>query len=78
MPNTELTAKERLLKGLPKKYHERVGDFTAESGLRWGCKYILLLEGDWRWSTEYDGFPCKSLKEAREIIKEAEEICKKD
>ena len=35
--------KEALLRRLPKRYHERVVDFTPEEGLIDDCKYISDL-----------------------------------
>lgn len=62
----------KLLKQLPKKYHDRVSDFTEENGLIDNCKYIL------KWSDNYtDGeyvgstYPATSYKDAIDYIKYA-------
>lgn len=65
-----MTSKEKLLKILPKNYHNRVADLTKEEDLVDGCKYLV------RWTNEYtDGeirggtFPVHSIKEAADFIK---------
>lgn len=65
-----MTAKELLLKRLPKKYHCVVRDFEEEDDLVDDCKYMLY------WTDEYtDGecagscFPVRSITEAIYFIK---------
>lgn len=68
-----MTLKEKLLKRLPKKYHDRVRDIEREDNLVDDCKYMLY------WNKPYtdDGqfgvgssFPVKSISEAAEHIKD--------
>ena len=68
-----MTLKEKLLKRLPKKYHDRVRDIEREDGLVDDCKYMLY------WNEPYtdDGrsglgscFPVRSITEAVEHIKD--------
>jgi hypothetical protein len=70
---------EKLLKRLPKKYHERVRDFYADSGLmtdvdengrEFQYKYIILFAEGWAWD-EFDSLPCRSITEAIEFIKDS-------
>lgn len=67
-----MTPKERLLKRLPKKYHERVKDFKEEDGLVDDCKYMLDWFEPWtdsdKWGVGFC-FPVKSISEAIEHIK---------
>lgn len=69
--------KEKLLKRLPKKYHERVQDFYAdenlitdidENGREYKYKYMLLFAEGWAWDT-IDSLPCRSIAEAVEFVK---------
>ena len=62
--------KERLLKRLPKKYHERIHDFYQESDLIDDCKYMLSFNSGWE-LCDMDTLPCKTIKEAIQYIKEA-------
>ena len=66
----QMTLLEKLLKRLPKAYHERVQDFTEEDDLVDDCKYLIA------WTEEYtDGdcagscYPVRSIKEAEDFIK---------
>ena len=67
-----MTTKEKFLKALPKKYHERVEDIYAEDDLIDNCKYILLFKKPYVWSGEYMSLPVFSFKEAMRFVKEAE------
>ena len=69
-----MTAKEKLLKRLPKKYHERVRDFYAEGGLIDDCKYVLEFGNGWVWSDGYLAVPIVSIKEAIEFTKETHKV----
>lgn len=62
---------KEVLNKLPKKYHDRVQDFTAEDGLIDDCKYILVFTDGYTWDG-YESLPCKSIKEAIIFIKQAE------
>lgn len=63
------TKKEALLKHLPKRYHERVVDFTPEEGLIDDCKYILQYSKDYTDGECQGGtLPCRSIKEACYIV----------
>lgn len=65
-----MTPKEKLLKRLPKKYHEAVRDLTEAYDLVEDCKYLLFYtdeytDGDCAGSC----YPVKSISEAVEYIK---------
>lgn len=62
--------KEKLLRRLPKRYHERVVDLTPEEGLIDDCKYILQYSKDYT-DGECPGgtLPCRSIKEACYIVR---------
>lgn len=62
-------SKEGLLKRLPKKYHERVGDLYEEGGLIDDCKFIVVLNKLYRFEDGGLDYPCRSYKEAINIIK---------
>ena len=64
------TVKMKLLKRLPKKYHERVSDFEQEDDLVDGCKYMLQYSNDYT-DGECAGvcYPVRSISEAIEFIK---------
>jgi hypothetical protein len=42
--------KEKLLQKLPKKYRDRVQDFSVEYGLIDDCKYILVFTDGYTWN----------------------------
>lgn len=77
----ESSAKEKLLKKLPKKYHERVEDFYSddltedidENGKRYKYKYMLTLTKGWVMLGELDAMPCRNMKEAIDFIRKAEQ-----
>lgn len=58
----------KLLNRLPMKYWDRIGDFTEETDLIDGCKYILTLDDNYS-SLDYESIPVKSVTEAIEFIK---------
>lgn len=67
-----MTLKEKLLKRLPKKYHERVRDLEVEDNLVDDCKYMLY----WNEPFTDDGpngigssYPVRSITEAINYIK---------
>ena len=60
----------RLLKRLPEKYWDRLGDFYAEDGLIDGCKYIIEFADPYVWGHDYKSIPVKSVTEAIKFIKE--------
>ena len=59
---------QKLLRRLPKKYWDRIYDFSPEDDLIDGCKYLLTLD-DCYSSLDYESIPCKSITEAIEFIK---------
>ena len=63
--------KEKLLQELPRKYRERVIDFTSEDGLIDNCKYILIFADGYTWNG-YESLPCKSIAEAVTFVRETE------
>ena len=63
--------KEKLLQKLPKKYRNRVQNFTAEDGLIDDCKYILIFSVGYTWNG-YESLPCKSIAEAVTFVRETE------
>ena len=63
--------KETLLRYLPKKYHKCVDSFELENGLIDDCKYMLYLNEEF---TSETSFPCFSIKEARQFIKDYCEV----
>lgn len=65
--------KEKLLKKLPKKYHERVNDFYIESGLIDECKYMLSFSNGFNWDG-YESIPCKTVTEAIDFVKNSKHI----
>ena len=63
--------KEALLRRLPKRYHERVVDFTPEEGLIDDCKYILRYSKDYTdGDCEGGALPCHSIKDACYIVRD--------
>ena len=63
--------KEALLRRLPKRYHERVVDFTPEEGLIDDCEYILQYSNDYTdGDCEGGTLPCRSIKEACYIVRD--------
>ncbi|MBQ6447106.1 MAG: hypothetical protein IJJ10_06540 [Bacillus sp. (in: Bacteria)] len=68
---------DRLLKRLPKKYHDRVDGIEIEDNLIPGCKYMLY------WNEKYQDqlgeaggcIPVVNLEEAREFIKDLVSVC---
>lgn len=66
-----MTLKEKLLKRLPKKYHNIVKDIEAEYGLVDDCPYMLYFNDGVSFCGEEDmySFPVKSITEATEIVK---------
>lgn len=67
--------KQALLGRLPKRYHDRVNDFTEEDGLIDHCKYILHYSHDYT-DGECEGgtLPCRSIKEACEFVRNLERV----
>lgn len=67
-----MTAKEKLLKRLPKKYHGFVMDIVPEGDLVDDCKYMLYFnEGvSFAGYENVGGFPAKSIAEAVKLIEE--------
>ena len=64
------TVKTKLLKRLPKKYHERVSDFEQEDDLVDGCKYMLQYSNDYTDGECAGGcYPVRSISEAIDFIK---------
>ena len=64
------TVKTKLLKILPKKYHERVSDFEQEDDLVDGCKYMLQYSNDYTDGECAGGcYPVRSISEAIDFIK---------
>lgn len=64
------TFKTKLLKKLPKKYHERVSDFEQEDDLVDDCKYMLYYSDDYT-DGECAGscYPVRTISEAIDFIK---------
>ena len=68
-------AKQALLGQLPKRYHNRVIDFTEEDGLIDECKYILHYSHDYT-DGECEGgtLPCRSIREACEFVRDLQKV----
>lgn len=66
-----MTPKEKLLKRLPKKYHNRVKDFCEEWGLVDDCKYMFYWTKEFcDWEGDFESsYPVKSITEAIDFIK---------
>lgn len=66
-----MNAKEKLLKRLPKKYHNRVRDFYEEDGLTDDCKYMFSWTNDFcDCEGEFGGsWIFESITEAIDFIK---------
>lgn len=68
-----MTLNEKLLKRLPKKYHERFKTIEEEDGLVDDCKYILYWNAPWT-DCDEEGFescyPVRSITEAIQYIKD--------
>ena len=62
---------EKLLKRLPKKYHERVEKLEVENGLTDDCKYMLYFKNGWKFHGEYETVPVRNITEAIEFIKDS-------
>ena len=68
-------AKQALLGRLPKRYHDRVIDFTEEDGLIDECKYILHYSHDYTDGECKGGtLPCRSIKEACEFVRDLQKV----
>lgn len=64
------TVKMKLLKRLPKKYHERVVKFEQEDDLVDDCKYMIYYSNDYTDGECAGGsYPIKSISEAIDFIK---------
>lgn len=68
--STKEEATEKLLRNLPKKYHDRVDYLEPGEGLIDGCRYILkytkgYTDGDVAGGT----YPVRSIAEAAEFVK---------
>lgn len=64
------TDEQKLLKRLPKRYHERFKELSREWDLVDDCKFMLYLDNGWNWG-EYDSIPVKSVTEAIGFIKDS-------
>ena len=65
-----MTLLEKLLKRLPKKYHDRVAFIEAEDDLVDDCKYMLYYSDDYTDGECYGGsYPVRSITEAIDYIK---------
>lgn len=62
---------QKLLKRLPKKYWDRIGDFYQEDGLIDDCKFMLEFADPYVWGADYHSLPVRSITEAISFIKEA-------
>jgi len=67
-----MTPLERLRKRLPKKYQDRLKDFTEEEGLVDDCRYLLVYtdeytDGDCAGSC----YPVRSIDEAIRFIRDS-------
>ena len=66
------TVKMKLLKRLPKKYHERVSEFEQEYDLVDGCKYMLQYSSGYTDGECANGcYPVRSISEAIDFIKQS-------
>ena len=72
--------KDKLLKKLPKKYHERVADFYEdgnlttdidENGNEYRYKYMLSFMDGFAWDG-FESLPCRSIAEAVDFVKNSE------
>ena len=61
---------EKLLKMLPKEYHNRFTQIVKEEGLIDNCKYMLYFTTNYSFA-DYESIPCKTLTEAKYFIKNA-------
>lgn len=68
-----MTTKEKLLKRLPKKYHEYIKEFEKESGLIDNCQYMLYFADNYMYY-DYTSLPVNSINEAIHFIKAAHKI----
>lgn len=65
-----MTLLEKLLKRLPKKYHDMVVDIKAEDDLVDNCKYMLYYSALYTDGHCYGGcYPVRSITEAVNYIK---------
>lgn len=64
-----MTLQEKLLKYLPKKYHDRFGSIEPEDGLIEDCKYMIYTSEDYVFDDGGNDYPCKSIKEAVDFLK---------
>lgn len=63
---------KKLLTKLPKKYWKRVWDFSEESDLVDGCRYMLTFAEPYRFCGD-ESVPVRNVAEAVQFIKEAYE-----
>lgn len=61
---------QKLLKSLPKKYHDRVKNIEAEDDLVDDCKYMLYFADEYIDEDLFGScYPVKNISEAIKIIK---------
>jgi len=67
-----MTYKEKLLKRLPKHYHEMIYDFVPADGLVDECKYLIYFNLGVSFCGYKDpgSWPVKTMNEAIQTIKE--------
>lgn len=61
---------EKLLRYLPKKYHNRFGLIEKEGDLIDDCQYMLYTSNDYVFEDGGTTIPCRSLKEAVHFLKD--------
>ena len=65
-----MTPTQKLLKKLPKKYHDRVVSLEAEEDLCDDCKYMLYYSAQYTDGECYgSSYPVRSIDEAIDYIK---------
>lgn len=69
------TLKDKLLRRLPKKYHNRVKNIYYEEGLVDDCKYMLYYSDNYTDGECAGGtYPVRNITEAVEFIKSLTEV----
>lgn len=64
----DMNLKDRVLRYIPKKYQDRLGDVEMESGLIDDCIYMIYTSENYVFEDGGRTLPCKSFKEIVHFI----------
>lgn len=69
-----MTLKEKLLKRLPKEYHDRVIKIEEEPELSDDCKYVVYIDESYELYGDAGCFPARNIAEAARLVKDTNKI----